>query len=207
MRIRISVCIRQSTTVDCHIFLASADGLCAIRVSTSVQGYNRETTTSGNLAVAIDTILDKCLQQQHRGGYISGFGESSRLRNTVCLTADRRRRSSSRQRNLQHRRPNYQMFRYAQSTTHRDRMRQDSRHHTRNSREADLRTKTELPRGSCSTTGIPGAQTRLRRLLHRHQCSPGAFDHGLVVALVFSGKYHQCNVCKTRQRRPIRRLW
>lgn len=112
----------KSSTIDSQIFLSSADGLCAIRVATNVQGYNRESTTNGHLASAVDAILDICLQKEHRGGYIAGVGESSGLLSTVYLTADRIRRSSPHQRNLQHRRPTHSMFRHTEGTTHGDRL-------------------------------------------------------------------------------------
>ncbi|KAI4267527.1 MAG: hypothetical protein LQ337_008307, partial [Flavoplaca oasis] len=78
----------KSSTIDSQIFLSSADGLCAIRVATNVQGYNRESTTNGHLASAVDAILDICLQKEHRGGYIAGVGFGGHLHISVTFNID-----------------------------------------------------------------------------------------------------------------------
>ena len=174
-------------------------------MATNVQGYNRESTTNVHLASAVDAILDTCLQKQNLGGYLAGLGASLRLFSTVYLTADRSRRSSPRQRNLQHRRPTHQMFRHTECTTYRDRMQLCSQYHPRKSREADLRAKTELRGGCHSPPGISRAQSWLSRLRHSHQCSRRTIDNGFVVALVLSGKHHKCDVYEKRQRRQVRR--
>ncbi|KAL8995989.1 MAG: hypothetical protein Q9169_004405 [Polycauliona sp. 2 TL-2023] len=81
---------RSASFVD-HVMpydFISSDGLCAIRVYTGVQGYNRETIFNTQLAQAVDTILDTCLEQKQRGGFITGLGDRGSLQVGVTFNID-----------------------------------------------------------------------------------------------------------------------